>query len=141
MKAPFGSKILSTMARIMVPFILLFGAYVVLHGHYSPGGGFQGGTIFAVGFILLRLIGGPVARCGPGLNSAKLMAALGMTLFAIIGLLPLLLGYAYLDYAAYWPGHVEARSWGILGIELGVALAVTGVLILIYELLVNVAEH
>ncbi|MDZ7690581.1 MAG: MnhB domain-containing protein [Balneolaceae bacterium] len=32
-------------ARILSPYIMVFGFYVIFHGHYSPGGGFQGGTL------------------------------------------------------------------------------------------------
>ncbi|MCK4691085.1 MAG: MnhB domain-containing protein [Desulfuromonadales bacterium] len=39
------SLIIQTAVRILVPFIQLFGLYVIVHGHYSPGGGFQGGVI------------------------------------------------------------------------------------------------
>ncbi|MDD5952056.1 MAG: MnhB domain-containing protein [Oscillospiraceae bacterium] len=44
--------ILRTVAAILVPFILLFGAYVVLNGHISPGGGFSGGAIMGAALIL-----------------------------------------------------------------------------------------
>lgn len=44
--------ILKTIARMVVPFIIVFGIYVILNGHISPGGGFSGGTIIAAGFIL-----------------------------------------------------------------------------------------
>ena len=37
--------IIRVSARMMVPFIQLFGLYVIVHGHYSPGGGFQGVTL------------------------------------------------------------------------------------------------
>ena len=40
------SLIIQTSVRIMVPFIQLYGLYVIVHGHYSPGGGFQGGGAF-----------------------------------------------------------------------------------------------
>lgn len=44
--------ILRIIASILMPFILLFGAYVVLNGHISPGGGFSGGAIMGAGLIL-----------------------------------------------------------------------------------------
>lgn len=40
-------------AKSLLSFILLFGAYIFIHGHLSPGGGFQGGVIVATGFLLL----------------------------------------------------------------------------------------
>jgi len=44
--------ILKTIAKFAVPFILIFGIYVILNGHLSPGGGFSGGAIVGSGFIL-----------------------------------------------------------------------------------------
>lgn len=49
---PKSDKILQTMAMVLVPFIILFGIYVILNGHLSPGGGFSGGAIIGAGLIL-----------------------------------------------------------------------------------------
>jgi len=55
MQQPGMSPIVKTMSRIATGFILLFGIYVVLYGHLSPGGGFAGGVVLAAGLILLVL--------------------------------------------------------------------------------------
>ena len=47
------SKIVRTMSHLLVPFILTFGLYIIMHGHLTPGGGFQGGAVFASGVALL----------------------------------------------------------------------------------------
>lgn len=47
------SNIVRTAANLLFPFILVFGFYIVLHGHLTPGGGFQGGAVIATGFVLL----------------------------------------------------------------------------------------
>ncbi|MEZ4485337.1 MAG: MnhB domain-containing protein [Syntrophotaleaceae bacterium] len=44
-----------TSVRLLVPFIQLYGLYVIVHGHYSPGGGFQGGVVLGASFIMLAL--------------------------------------------------------------------------------------
>ena len=49
------SIIVKTVCRLLAPFIQLFGLYVIMHGHSSPGGGFQGGVILASSFILLAI--------------------------------------------------------------------------------------
>lgn len=49
---PKNDLILQSVARLLVPIILLFGMYVVLNGHISPGGGFSGGAIMGAGLIL-----------------------------------------------------------------------------------------
>jgi len=50
-----SSLILRTGCRFLFPLILLFGAYIFVHGHLTPGGGFQGGAIIASGFALIFL--------------------------------------------------------------------------------------
>ena len=47
------SRIVRTAADIIYPFILIFGLYVVAHGHLTPGGGFQGGAVIATGGALV----------------------------------------------------------------------------------------
>ncbi len=51
---PVNSAILQPAARILVPIIIIFGIYVILNGHISPGGGFSGGAIIGTGFILYQ---------------------------------------------------------------------------------------
>lgn len=50
-----SSNIVMSGAKILFPAIIMLGAYVFIHGHLSPGGGFQGGTIIATGFLLMLL--------------------------------------------------------------------------------------
>jgi multicomponent Na+:H+ antiporter subunit B len=47
------SKIVKTLTNIVFPFIMIFGLYVIAHGHLTPGGGFQGGAVVASGLALL----------------------------------------------------------------------------------------
>jgi energy-converting hydrogenase B subunit I len=47
------TKIVKTIANILFPFTVLFGLYVIAHGHLTPGGGFQGGAVVASGCALL----------------------------------------------------------------------------------------
>jgi len=49
------SEIIRVAGRILFPLIILLGVYVFVHGHLTPGGGFQGGVIIATGFLLLLL--------------------------------------------------------------------------------------
>ncbi len=49
---PKNDVILQTVARVLVPPILLFGAYIILAGHLGPGGGFSGGAVIGAGLIL-----------------------------------------------------------------------------------------
>ena len=51
-------SVLRVVAKLLIPFILIFALYVQFHGDYSPGGGFQAGVIFGAGVILYALIFG-----------------------------------------------------------------------------------
>ena len=51
-----SSPILVCICRILYPFILLFGFYVIINGHNTPGGGFQGGAILATAILTTFLI-------------------------------------------------------------------------------------
>ncbi|MEA3559331.1 MAG: Na(+)/H(+) antiporter subunit B [Candidatus Thermoplasmatota archaeon] len=54
-KAREPSFILQQGSRLILPLIILFGVYVFVHGHLSPGGGFQGGVIIASGLLLFYI--------------------------------------------------------------------------------------
>ncbi len=47
------SKIVRTVANQLFLFILVFGLYVIAHGHLTPGGGFQGGAVIVSGVVML----------------------------------------------------------------------------------------
>jgi multicomponent Na+:H+ antiporter subunit B len=47
------SKIVRTVANQLMLFILIFGLYVIAHGHLTPGGGFQGGAVVVSGVVML----------------------------------------------------------------------------------------
>lgn len=51
----YPNIILKTVAKMVAPFIIMYGAYVILNGHISPGGGFSGGAIIGAGLILISL--------------------------------------------------------------------------------------
>ena len=132
--------VVETMCLFMVPFIQVFALYVVAHGHYSPGGGFQGGVLLAASFILVGL--SRDLRTVESLLTEKtaiLTAAAGVCLFAGTGLLALFFGGNFLDYGAFGPffgaAVPAARSMGILIVEIGVALTVMATLVTIYKLL------
>jgi multicomponent Na+:H+ antiporter subunit B len=136
-KTPFGSTVLDAACRLIVPFILLFAVYVIVHGHDSPGGGFQGGTILAAAMILIRLVRGRATMWGLHRTGALQLACCGVGLYAVIGFLSLFFSGNYLDYGAL-PLPFEAaevRAMGSFGIEVGVAMGVTGVLTLIFDVL------
>ena len=137
MKPVFGSPILEVACRLLVPFMVLFAVYVVIHGHDSPGGGFQGGVILAAAAILVRLVRGRAMPYGLNPRVALSLASVGPATYGAIGLVALLSGGNFLDYGALpLPGEPAAvRALGTLGIEIGVTLGVTGVILVIFDVL------
>ena len=126
------SIIITTLTRLLTPFIQLFGLYVIIHGHSSPGGGFQGGVILGAGFILLAI--------SFGIDEAsqrfpeKLVAVLnsgGVFVFGGVGLLCVILGANFLDYGIL--PVVEPRSLGMLVVEIGIGVTVMAVMISIFR--------
>jgi len=101
-------SILRIVAKLLIPYILLFALYVQFHGDYGPGGGFQAGVIFAAGFILYGLIFGVNAarRVAPPLTMETL-AALGVLLYAGTGVVAMLNGGTFLDYSALQATHQQ----------------------------------
>jgi len=92
-KVEKSSLVLSTGCRFLFPFILLFGAYVVIHGHLTPGGGFQGGAIIASAFLLFYL-GCRSKRVSE--KGSKVLESLGGLVFVIVGLIGLSAGGYFL---------------------------------------------
>ncbi|MFK8027499.1 MAG: Na(+)/H(+) antiporter subunit B [Gammaproteobacteria bacterium] len=127
------NPILLETSHLLIPAILLFALYVQFHGDYGPGGGFQAGVIFASGVILYALLHG-TKRTEKiiSLNIAKVFAALGLLLYAGVGVFGILLGGNYLDYNVLAHDPVHGQHWGILVIELGVGITVASVIISIF---------
>ena len=125
------SLIVRTVARLLVPFVQLFGLYVIMHGHSSPGGGFQGGVILGASAILLAVAFG-VEEVQRRVTPAALTisTSAGVLLYGGLGLVCLLLGANYLDYSAL--PVADARSLGMLVIEIGVGITVMAAMVSIF---------
>lgn len=93
------SLIVKTITRIMVGLILLYGIYIVLHGHVSPGGGFAGGFIIALSYILFMLAFGKeeILKRIPK-NAISFLESLGALMFLTIALLGFMGGYFFFNW-------------------------------------------
>lgn len=79
------SLIVKTITRLTVGLIIIYGIYIVLRGHISPGGGFAGGVIIALSFIHLMLaFGKEVLTKKLGESRDILLASVGAGLFIIL---------------------------------------------------------
>ncbi|MDH3980125.1 MAG: DUF4040 domain-containing protein [Gammaproteobacteria bacterium] len=127
--------VLRVVAKILIPFVLLFALYVQFHGDFGPGGGFQAGVIFAAAFILYTLIFGlAAARAVASPGVLRVLSALGVLLFAGVGLAGIFAGGDFLDYGVLASHPVAGQHLGILLIELGVGTTVAAVMIMIFYL-------
>jgi multicomponent Na+:H+ antiporter subunit B len=90
---PPAGLVLRAGVDLLFPFLLLLGIYIVLHGHLTPGGGFQGGAVLAVAFFLPQLAR-PAARHHP--VAMAIVEGLAGAAFIVIGLAALLAGQSFL---------------------------------------------
>ena len=125
--------VLKVIARLLIPLIMLFALYVQFHGDYGPGGGFQAGVIFAVGFILYGLIYGvdPLQKVIHP-NLVRTLAAAGVLLYAGVGIIGIVGGATFLNYNVLASDPVAGQHLGILLIELGVGITVAATMILLF---------
>lgn len=83
--------------KLVLPFIQLYGLYVIINGHLSPGGAFPGGAIFATSIVLFTIVFG--LRIGqkrlPHTVSSKIETG-GIFVFLLFGLTGIALGYQFL---------------------------------------------
>ncbi|MFH1875371.1 MAG: MnhB domain-containing protein [Candidatus Omnitrophota bacterium] len=93
------SLIVKTITRLTIGLILIFGIYIVLHGHLSPGGGFAGGVIIALSFVHLMLAFGKEAALSKiTKNTAASLESIGALMFLSIALLGFLGGSFFLNF-------------------------------------------
>ncbi|MCX9013445.1 MAG: Na(+)/H(+) antiporter subunit B [Candidatus Methanoperedens sp.] len=134
--APVSNDIiLRTGASIMVPVILLWGLYVLIHGAIGPGGGFQAGVILAAGFILYTTAFG--LKEAKKILSVKLLmviASTGLFIYAGVGMLAIIFGGNFLEYGVIPIGRTpaEASKYGIEMVELGIGLTVMSIMLSIF---------
>jgi multicomponent Na+:H+ antiporter subunit B len=138
--------IIQTVCRLLIPPIQLFALYVIAHGHYSPGGGFQGGCILGASFILM-VIAYDIKEVKRIMSEKinTIFSSLGVIIYSGIGVVCLILGANYLDYGILnkiLPITIaEARALGIFGVEVGVGITVMAVMVSIFLNLASGGEH
>jgi multicomponent Na+:H+ antiporter subunit B len=123
------SELVENGAEVILPLIFLFGAYVIMNGHLSAGGGFQGGAVVASAVMLL-LLAKPSARLHHGFLS--ITESLAGVLYVSIGILGLIFAAGFLDShilpkgqfgTLFSAGAIPLIST-LLGIKVGAELSV-----------------
>jgi len=125
--------VLRVIAKLLIPFVLLFALYVQFHGDFGPGGGFQAGVITAAAVIFYAIIFGlPAARRFAPDWIIESMVSAGVLIFGGVGVLGIVLGGNYLDYFVLAHDTVHGQERGIFWVEVGVAVTVSGVMLKIF---------
>ncbi|MCB1725684.1 MAG: DUF4040 domain-containing protein [Gammaproteobacteria bacterium] len=128
-----GRLVLRVVVKTLLPLILLYALYVQFHGDFGAGGGFQAGVIFATGFILYDLVfGDAIARRVMPPRWLPRLAALGVLLYAGVGVLGMLGGGAFLDYSVLSADPHHGQHLGVMLVELGVGLTVFSIVLAIF---------
>lgn len=140
----FQSDVMDSAFRLIIPIVLIYGMYVLIHGEISLGGGFQAGALIACAYMLERII--------PGMRSAVdfiredivlLFAGIGVFIYLFTGLLPMFNGGNFLEYGKLPFGERTAETvahlhtTGILMIEIGVTVCVAFVIIAILDIVLE----
>ena len=125
--------VLSIVARILIPLIMLFALYVQFHGDYGPGGGFQAGVIFASSFILYGIIYG-IENLREVVHPSLIrrLAALGLLIYIGVGIVTILSGGEFLNYNLLSEDPITGQHIGIIFIELGVGITVASTMIILF---------
>jgi multicomponent Na+:H+ antiporter subunit B len=136
------SIIVKKVSQITAPLIFMYGVYIILHGHLTPGGGFAGGAILSGAFILLVLAqGSDLMKLKRKEAGSSITESLAILVFLLLASLAFLLG-TYIFFNNYLPpGKVgELVSAGIIplynivvGIEVGAALFTIFLALAIYK--------
>ncbi len=122
------SELIETGAGLLLPLILLFGVFIFLHGHLTPGGGFQGGVIIASGVLLTFLAGTLEELSHRILGLLEMLAGAG---YVAVGLLGLWLAAGFLDPRFLPAGEIGGLFsagaipiiYSLVGIKVGAELS------------------
>lgn len=120
-----AGTMLDRLTRLYAPVMLIIAGYLLWAGSSAAGGAFQAGAVLGAAGVVLILSGWrlPTALVGWPL---RLLLAMGVLLFLVVGAIPLGLGAAWLDHPAAWSGTL------ILLIEIAASLSIGATLALLF---------
>ena len=133
------STILKTASSYLLPILLLFSVFILLRGHYHPGGGFVGGLIAAIAFVLHSFTHGNAATLKLLRTHPSAFIPIGLGLAALSMFAPMLGGEPVMT--GLWfeePFPVIGMIGSTLFFDLGVYFVVIGVALTI---LITIAQH
>jgi multicomponent Na+:H+ antiporter subunit B len=124
--------IVKTITRIIVPFSLVYGIFIILHGHVSPGGGFSGGTLIGTSLILYTLVFGvKKAKKKFSHRVSEFAESGGILLYILVGIVGIVVAGSFLTnidagFPIGEPGKIlSAGMIPVLMIGIGIKVAST----------------
>jgi multicomponent Na+:H+ antiporter subunit B len=122
------STVIMTTVRLVTPFILTFGLFIMFHGADSPGGGFQGGVVVGAVIMMLAFAYGiDATRDWLDSRVVAAMASIGVLTFAGVGLGSIVLGGDFLQYTEY--PIKKASKYGMELVEVAIGAIVASVIV------------
>lgn len=135
---PLNNVVLKNITKILFPFIVIYGIYIIFHGHLSPGGGFAGGTIIGAAFILKALAFEQAknVKILP-YTLIKKTESISMLYYVVLGLTGVFASHAFLsntkaDILLGHPGNLLSGGL-ILFINLGIGIKVAATIISVFS--------
>ncbi len=135
--------IVKKVTQIICGIIFLYGIYIIVHGHLTPGGGFAGGTIIAGSFILLIIsFGSEFIALKKEETGSSILESSAILVFLIVAAVGIVLGGVGIFFVNYLPKGVVGQliSSGFIpifnvavGIEVAAALLTVFLALLIYR--------
>ncbi len=96
------TELLVTAAQVLIPMMFMFGIYVFINGHLTPGGGFQGGAIIATG-VALMIMANPNIQINQ--HVIHWVESISGVSFVVVGILGLVLAGGFLDNKIFGLGE------------------------------------
>ena len=135
--------IVKKVTQIICGITFLYGIYIIIHGHLTPGGGFAGGTIIAGSFILLIIaFGSEFLALKKEETGSSILESTGILIFIIVAIIGMVIGGAGIFFVNFLPkGEIgKLISSGVIpiyniavGIEVAAALITAFLALLIYR--------
>lgn len=138
--------ITKSISRIIIPFVQIYGIFIVLNGHVSPGGGFSGGALIGTSLILYTLVFGlKNAKKKFSHRMSEVAESGGILIFVIIGLLGLMMAGSFLTnleagFLAGTPGSILSAGMIPL-LMIGIGIKVASTMITLFHILIEGEYH
>jgi len=137
--------IVKSITRIIVPFAEIYGIFIILHGHVSPGGGFSGGALIGTSLILYTLVFG--IKKGEekfSHRASEFAESGGIFLYVVIGLVGMIFAGTFLsNLSAGFPAGTPGKlfSAGMIPLlMIGIGIKVASTIITLFHILVEEEE-